>query len=83
MVATLSLLLAAFSAGRNSTASTAISRRPATATVVVGAGDTLWRIAARAAPGADPRATIEKILRLNGLHVSSVRPGQRILVPAR
>ncbi len=46
--------------------------------VVVQPGDTLWALAVRADPGADPRATVERIRRLNGMPDSTVRPGQHL-----
>jgi len=49
--------------------------------VVVRPGDTLWAIAAKAEPSADPRATIGEILDLNSLTGTSVRVGQVLLVP--
>ena len=50
---------------------------------VVAPGDTLWGIAARVVPGADPRQTLEVIIRLNDLQSPRIRPGQRLLVPGR
>lgn len=49
--------------------------------VVVRPGDTLWAIATRAAPSADPRATIGEILDLNSLTSTAVRVGQVLLIP--
>lgn len=49
--------------------------------VVVQPGQTLWGIAREAAPGADPRATIEQIRRLNALSSTGVQAGQRIALP--
>ncbi|MCP2343858.1 LysM peptidoglycan-binding domain-containing protein [Actinomadura rupiterrae] len=54
-----------------------------TASVVVRPGDTLWGIAQQAEPGADPRRTVQRILKLNGLPDDTlVQPGQRLRVPA-
>ena len=44
--------------------------------VTVQPGDTLWDIAGRVAPQADPRAEVATLQRLNGLGDSTVRPGQ-------
>lgn len=52
-------------------------------TVTVGQGDTLWGIAARARPGADPRVTVRRIAELNDLSGSVIRPGQRLRLPVR
>jgi LysM repeat protein len=57
-----------------------IGARP---TVVVQSGDTLWSIAARYAPSADPFATIDEIRRLNGLPGYTIQAGQRLTLPRR
>lgn len=49
--------------------------------ILVKSGDTLWSIAAETAPEMDPRATIDWIVRANGLSTLRIRPGQRLLVP--
>lgn len=50
--------------------------------VTVRPGETLWAIAQRSAPGADPRETITEILRLNALDSASLRVGQVLLLPS-
>jgi predicted Zn-dependent protease len=50
--------------------------------VTVRPGDTLWAIAAKAAPGADPRAMIQRISDLNGLSDAPLVPGQQLVLPA-
>jgi hypothetical protein len=52
-----------------------------TAVVQVGAGETLWDIARRAAPRSDPRAVVERIRQLNRITGSAVSPGQWLRVP--
>lgn len=52
-----------------------------TAVVRVGAGETLWDVAARVAPQSDQRAVVERIRQLNGLMDSAVRPDQQLQVP--
>jgi len=55
---------------------------PAQQAVVVQAGDTLWSIAQRVAPGADPRATIAAIERENpSVEAGRLVPGQSLSVP--
>ena len=49
--------------------------------VVVHPGQTLWSIASRAEPTADPRIVMQQIIDLNALHGTSVVPGQRLWVP--
>lgn len=51
--------------------------------VSVGAGDTVWAIAAAAATdGQDVRAVVDDLLRLNGLASGDLVLGQQLLVPA-
>jgi hypothetical protein len=77
------LLLAAFALGRASTVAATRAEAPvASQAVVVQAGDTLWAIANRLAPGRDPRVTVEQIRRLNRLSRSTLMVGQTLAVPA-
>lgn len=70
------LLSSALSAQADST-----SRGPATSTVVVQAGESLWRIAQRIAPAADPRSVVTEIRDLNELGYRPVVVGQSLVVP--
>ena len=82
VLAVLAALFTVFSLGRVST--TAATSRGSVAHlrhVVVQPGDTLWAIARDASPGADPRATVDRIVTLNGLDGATVAPGQRLLLP--
>jgi nucleoid-associated protein YgaU len=49
--------------------------------VFVQPGDTLWSIALRTDPGADPQAVVAGILQANHLPAASVTVGQRLWVP--
>lgn len=49
--------------------------------VSVGDGETLWGIATRRYPGADPRVKIAQIEQLNGLSGPTILAGQRLKVP--
>lgn len=51
------------------------------ATYMVGPGETLWQVAQRIDPGADPRDTVSRILDLNGLHSANVPAGTRLVLP--
>jgi LysM repeat protein len=57
--------------------------RPESPTVImtVQAGDSLWTIAKSALHTADPRETVERIRKLNGLRDSVIVPGQQLIVP--
>lgn len=67
-------------AGTGSTGSSGGAAAPAER-VTVRPGETLWQIAERAAPGADPRETVQRILDLNGLQTSQVQAGTALRLP--
>ncbi|MCU0302028.1 MAG: LysM peptidoglycan-binding domain-containing protein [Candidatus Nanopelagicales bacterium] len=67
---------------RPALAGTAVPAAPATTTVVVEEGDSLWGIARRVAPSTDPRDVVESIRTLNGMRSNLIHPGQALLVPA-
>lgn len=50
-------------------------------TVTVAPGESLWSIAERLAPNADPRDVLLEIVALNGLPSSQVHPGQQLALP--
>lgn len=52
-----------------------------TAVIRVGAGETVWDVAARVAPGSDQRAVVDRIRQLNGLTSGEVVPDQQLQVP--
>lgn len=52
-----------------------------TRTVVVGAGDTLWEIAADVAAPGEVRSMVHRIEKLNALPGASLRVGQELAVP--
>jgi hypothetical protein len=49
--------------------------------VTVAPGDTLWSIATRVAPDADPRAEVAALQQRNGLTGVDLVPGQQLRVP--
>jgi hypothetical protein len=49
---------------------------------VVESGDTLWAIASRMRPGADPRPLIQQIQQVNGVEAGSLAPGRSLMIPA-
>jgi nucleoid-associated protein YgaU len=68
--------LAALSAPSTSAPSSVPAAGLAPAVVQVHPGDTLWLIATRVAPHADPRAEVVSLQRLNHLAGAEVMPGQ-------
>ena len=52
-----------------------------TSVVMVGAGDTLWGIAADIADDGDVRGMVDRIEELNGLESGMVTAGQKLRVP--
>jgi LysM repeat protein len=51
--------------------------------VTVQSGDSLWSVAERLAPGADPRDVIADLVSLNGLESAVVSPGQQLAIPTQ
>lgn len=64
-----------------SAGSVATERPESTEVVMVGAGETLWDIAAERAPDGDVRAMVDHIQRLNSLDSAALDAGQRLRVP--
>ena len=77
------LLLAAFSLGRVGSQAAPRSARHAAplAQTVVHPGETLWAVARRVAPHADPRNTVLRLQQVNHLDGGAVRAGQLLLLP--
>ena len=50
--------------------------------MTVQSGQSLWSIAEKVAPSADPRDVIADIVSLNQLQSAVVTPGQRIAIPS-
>jgi Tfp pilus assembly protein FimV len=74
------VLTVAFSVGR--VTSTALGDPSAPGReVVVQQGETLWSIAERVAPDADPRATVDELMAVNGLASPSLEAGQHLRLP--
>ncbi|GAA4146135.1 hypothetical protein GCM10023068_20220 [Leifsonia shinshuensis] len=51
--------------------------------VTVQSGDSLWSVASRIAPNADPRDVIADLVNLNGLDSAVVTPGQQLAIPSQ
>ena len=83
LVAAVLCMLLGFSLGDtlSFTAGT-ISPPPASHSIVVQPGQTLWGIATQVAPHADPRATIQQIIVLNHLPSTGLQAGQSLAVPS-
>ena len=80
LVMVVGLVIAGFTLGRGSSQAAGHSH-VVHHTVTVEAGDTLWSLAARVAPQADPRDVVADIQSLNHLSSSVVEPGEQLLVP--
>jgi nucleoid-associated protein YgaU len=70
---------AAFGLGRASAGGPAAATRPST--VVVQSGDSLWSIALRAYPNADPRDVVGELKSLNHLSTADLTVGQKLRLP--
>ena len=76
------VLFAALSSLRIVTQAGTVPMGPATRTITVHVGETLWQIAEQVAPRDDPRDTVDRIRDLNALNTAVVQAGQRFIVPA-
>jgi len=76
------LLFAALSSLRTVTQAGTSNTGPATRTITVHVGQTLWQIAEQVAPRDDPRDVVDRIRELNALNTAVVQAGQRLIVPA-
>lgn len=57
------------------------SSGPVTVEVTVRDGESLWLIARRVSPGADPREIVARTRELNHLRTNMIHPGQLLVVP--
>jgi hypothetical protein len=76
LAALVAVLAGALLALAGLSAPTASGTHVGPASVTVRSGDTLWSIASRVAPGADPRAEVATLQRLNHLRGTALTPGQ-------
>ncbi len=86
------LLFAAFSYGRAGseaatttvvpTAGVVEATTSRTVQTTVQPGESLWTVATRIAPEADPRVVVQELRRLNDLPTSGLQAGQQLLLPA-
>lgn len=81
VVVVLAAVLALLGLGAGGRAAFAGGHGSAAPTVVVAPGDTLWDIAVRAEPRADPRRVVARIVEINGLPDVIVEPGERLELP--
>jgi LysM repeat protein len=81
-LAVLAILLVGFVLAGGSVATSEPGTPEPTRVVMVGAGDTLWDLAADLSDDGDVRGMVDHIKRLNALDSGMVTAGQRLLVPA-
>jgi LysM domain len=83
LVAAVLCMLLGFSLGDTlSFTAGSLSPAPASQSIVVQPGQTLWGIATQVAPHADPRATIQQIIVLNHLPSTGLQAGETLSVPS-
>ena len=75
------VLVAGFSLGMAGQAA-APSKPHVAPTVTVQPGESLWQVATRVAPDADPRLVVDQLIRLNHLSGAGVAAGQQLVIPA-
>jgi len=77
------LVVAGFGLGRSESLAAGRVHPAAPHTVVVAPGETLWAVAVRAEPHADPRLVVAEIEARNHLRTAAVEPGEQLVVPSR
>lgn len=82
-LAALALLGAGYARAANSSPVGPLEAKTTYEAVTVAPGDTLWGIVLRRYPGADVRAKVFEIERLNGLRSPAIEPGQQLKIPVR
>ncbi len=80
LVATIALLLAAFSAGHVMSNASSGPTTSVTHTVVVSPGDTFWSLARAAMPHVDGRVAVDRLMALNHSN-GTLQVGQTLVVP--
>lgn len=75
------LVVAGLTLGHGSSLAASHGAPAAHRTVTVEAGETLWAVAARVAPHADPRLVVADIESFNHLSSAAVEPGQQLSIP--
>lgn len=83
LLALVALALVAFTLGRVGSSQAATERPTPTsyAATTVHAGETLWAVAQRVAPGHDPREVVAQLRALNHLSDGGLQVGQQLLLP--
>jgi hypothetical protein len=82
VLSALVLLVVGFSIGGHVTSQAAPSAGVQHArTVTVQPGESLWAVAVRTAPHADPRLVVQRIVEVNHLSGAAVAAGQQLVVP--
>jgi len=84
-LAALPLVITAMFIGLNGGGAVATNTKPDASFewVTVGAGESLWELAAEIAPQEDPREFAAQVVSLNQLPSSDVLAGQRLAIPAQ
>jgi LysM repeat protein len=67
----------------NAGAATATSSSTPLHTITMPAGESLWQVATRIAPAADPRDFIADVVSVNQLASTNVQPGQTLEIPSK
>jgi LysM repeat protein len=81
LLSVVTLLLVMIAVGGTSADASDSAGGPATASVVVQAGDSLWAIAKSLQPNGDPRSMMQTLVELNSLNGGELVAGQQLIVP--
>lgn len=81
LLSVVTLILVMLAMGGTTADAAARSAGPATITITVQPGESLWTIAKHLDSQGDPRAMVQRLAELNDLHGTSVTAGQALIVP--
>ena len=81
LLSVVTLLLVMIAVGGTSADASDSAGGPATASVVVQPGDSLWTIAKSLQPNGDPRSMMQTLVELNSLEGGELVAGQQLIVP--
>lgn len=77
------LVAAALFIGINAGGATATSDSTPLSTITVTPGETLWQVAEKVAPSADPRDVIADIMQVNRMDSAAIGAGEQLKIPAQ
>lgn len=83
VIVAIPVIVIALAFGLSAGGATATGSSVPLSTVTVQPGQTLWQVATKVAPSADPRDVINDIMSVNRLATATIQPGEKLEIPAK